>query len=94
MDTADILPTLLNMLGISYNPNYYMGTDVFSEYHENFVYFANDIFYDGNLFYDGSIMDMEQADYINEILATIKTKINLNNQMIISDYFYNKSNIK
>ena len=28
LDTADVLPTLLNMLDIKYNPNAYLGDDV------------------------------------------------------------------
>lgn len=90
MDTADILPTLLNMLGITYNPNYYIGTDVFSEAHENFVYFSSDTFYDGETLYDGSTIDSEKKEYVNEIIATIKTKRDLNNKIIISDYFKDK----
>lgn len=90
MDTADILPTLLNMLDIEYNPNYYSGTDVFSENHENFVYFSSDIFYDGEIFYDGTTIDKEKEEYINDVLSTIHTKIKLNNNFIISDYFRNK----
>ena len=90
MDTADILPTLLNMLGISYNPNYYMGTDVFSEEHEKFVYFSSDTFYDGKLYYDGYLVDDDDTEYINGIISTIKEKIDLNNKMIISNYFKEK----
>lgn len=90
MDTADILPTLLNMMDIEYNPNYYSGTDVFSEKHENFVYFSTDVFYDGKTIYDGTAIDPEKVDYVNEIVATIKTKIDLNNKFIISDYFKDK----
>lgn len=87
MDTADILPTLLNMLGITYNPNYYMGTDVFSENYENFVYFSSDAFYDGKNLYDGTKVDKEKSDYVNNIITKIRAKRDLNNKMIISDYF-------
>lgn len=87
MDTADILPTLLNMLGITYNPNYYVGTDVFSENHENFVYFSSDAFYDGKNLYDGTKVDKEKSDYVNNIITKIRAKGDLNNKMIISDYF-------
>lgn len=86
MDTADILPTLLNMLGISYNPNYYVGTDVFSSNHENYVYFANDSFYDGNIYYDGYNIS-ENNEYIGNMTTTIRQKIELNNKIILSDYF-------
>lgn len=87
MDTADILPTLLNMLGISYNPDYYIGTDVFSTNHENFVYFSNDTFYDGNTLYNGTVVDPTKLDYVNEIISNIKEKKDLNDKLIISDYF-------
>jgi len=90
MDTADILPTLLNMMGIKYNPNYYSGTDVFSENHENFVYFSSDVFYDGKTLYDGTNIETENIDYANKIIAKIKTKIDLNNKIIISNYFKDK----
>jgi len=90
MDTADILPTLLNMLGISYNPNYYIGTDVFSDTHENFIYFSNDTFYDGNLLYSGGSVDEKEVDYVNNIISTINEKIRLNDKMIISNYFNKK----
>lgn len=94
MDTADILPTLLNMMDIKYNPNYYSGTDVFSKEHENFVYFSNDIFYDGDLFYNGNKVAKEKEEYVNNIISTIKEKVDLNNKMIISDYFREKNNTK
>lgn len=90
MDTADILPTLLNMMDIEYNPNYYSGTDVFSKNHENFVYFSSDVFYDGKTLYDGTSINNDNIEYVNEIVATIKNKIDLNNKFILSDYFRNK----
>lgn len=90
MDTADILPTLLNMLGITYNPNYYIGTDVFSNYHEKFVYFSSDTFYDGVTLYDGTKVDTEKENYVNKIISKIKLKRDLNNKIIISDYFNEK----
>ena len=32
------------MLGIKYNPNNYMGDDVFSSYHDKFVWFSDGSF--------------------------------------------------
>lgn len=86
MDTADILPTLLYMLGIEYNPNYYIGTNVFSENHENFVYFSSDTFYDGKTLYDSNNRNLSNED-IDENIKTIRKKIDLNNKFIVSDYF-------
>lgn len=90
MDTADILPTLFNMMNIDYNPNYYSGTDVFSESHEDFVYFSNDIFYDGETLYDGTNIKDDKKEYANEVISKINRKIKLNNSFILSDYFKNK----
>ncbi|HOB26486.1 MAG TPA: LTA synthase family protein, partial [Bacilli bacterium] len=47
LDTADVLPTMLNMLGIKYNPNDYLGDDVFSSNHDNFVWFADGTYIEG-----------------------------------------------
>ena len=90
MDTADILPTLFNMLGISYHPSYYVGTDIFSENHENFVYFSNDVFYDGKTLYDSNAGVENATVDVDETMKKIKTKIKLNNNFIISDYFKDK----
>ena len=84
VDTADILPTLFNMFGINYNPNYYSGEDIFSKGRDNFVYFDTNVFYDGNIFYDGNGLS---NDYINETLIKIKNKININDKIINSNYF-------
>lgn len=88
MDTADIVPTLLNLWNISYNPNYYIGTDVFSEKHEKFIYFSDSIFYDGELYYDGKDKQTEENQkYIEKTLDKIKEKMNINDKIILGDYF-------
>ena len=86
MDTADILPTLLYMMGIDYNENYYIGTNVFSSNHDNFVYFSSDTFYDGKTLYDSNTKNINNVN-IDETIKTIRKKIDLNNKFIISDYF-------
>ena len=86
MDTADILPTLLYMMGIDYNEDYYIGTNVFSSNHDNFVYFSGDTFYDGKTLYDSNTKNINNAN-IDETIKTIRKKIDLNNKFIISDYF-------
>lgn len=86
MDTADILPTLLYMMGIDYNEDYYIGTNVFSSNHDKFVYFSSDTFYDGKTLYDSNTKNINNAN-IDETIKTIRKKIDLNNKFIISDYF-------
>lgn len=88
MDTADIVPTLLNLWNISYNPNYYVGEDVFSDIHDKFIYFSESIFYDGTLYYDGKgKYTEEEQEYIKDVLQKIKTNININNNLILGNYF-------
>lgn len=88
MDTSDILPTILNLFDINYEPKYYVGTDVFDSSHENYVYFSSEVFYDGTLYYDSKdkITD-ENKDYVNDTLNAINKKMWMNKNIIIGDYF-------
>ena len=88
VDTADIVPTLFNMFGIDYDPKIYMGTDVFSRYHENFVYFSDYSWYDGNIYSKNAI----SSDYVNEISNKVNQKISINEKIVSSNYYayYNK----
>lgn len=72
LDTADILPTLLNMLGIEYNPMNYIGEDVFSKYHDNFVWFS-----------DGSII----GEKSQENLAKANLNIIKNRNILLTNYY-------
>ena len=75
MDTADILPTLLNMLGIKYNPMNYIGEDVFGEYHDNFIWFS-----DGTVF---SNNDTNNKSY----LAKANLNIIKNRNILLTNYY-------
>ena len=77
LDTADILPTVFNLLGIDYNPNNYMGTDVFSENHDNFVWFS-----------DGQYIKGENCPLTNEAILT-KTNYNIakNRNILLTNYY-------
>lgn len=77
LDTADILPTLLNMLGIDYNPNNYLGDDVFSETHDDFVYFS-----DGTYIKSNSCVLSHEA-----ILTKVNYKIYKNKAILLTNYY-------
>lgn len=83
IDTADIPVTLFNMFGIKYNPKLYMGTDVFSSYHENFVYFADYSWFDGEYY---SIDGLEN-EYTKSISKIVNEKNTINGKIILSDYY-------
>lgn len=68
IDTQDILPTVFNLFGIKYN-NKYIGTDVFSNNHNDYVYFS-DKSYVGNT-KNISITNIENEQNINDLIVKI-----------------------
>ena len=77
LDTADILPTLLNMLGIAYDPNKYMGIDVFSDNADDFVWFS-----------DGSFIKSKDCTLTNEaILTKANYNIRKNKNILLTNYY-------
>ncbi|MDE5630766.1 MAG: LTA synthase family protein, partial [Bacilli bacterium] len=79
LDTADILPTVLNMLGIPYDPNKYMGTDVFSDNADDFVWFS-----------DGSFIKSKDCTLSDEAILT-KSNYNIkkNKDILLTNYYGN-----
>ena len=84
IDTADITPTLLNMFNINYDPRLYMGTDVFSESHENFVYFSDYSWYDGEIY--SKTID-EANEYTKKVSTIVNKKIDINRKIISSNFY-------
>ena len=77
LDTADILPTLLNMLDIKYDPKNYIGDDVFSTSHDNFVWFS-----------DGTFIKSASTDQSDEsILTKVNYNINKNRDILLTNYY-------
>ena len=54
-----------------------MGTDVFSDNHENFVYFSDYSWYDGEIY----SKDCEDTDYVKEVTSKVIKKIDINGKM-------------
>jgi len=77
LDTADILPTVLNMLGIAYNPNKYMGIDIFSDNADDFVWFS-----------DGSFIKSKNCSLSDEAILT-KSNYNIkkNKDILLTNYY-------
>ena len=52
----NILPTVLNLFGIDYNSNYYIGKDILSNDYSSLAFFADSSWYDGNAYVaDGKV---------------------------------------
>ena len=49
----NIMPTLLNLFGLEYHPNYYIGEDALNNNYHGIVFFSDYSWYDGNVYVDG-----------------------------------------
>lgn len=61
----NVLPTILNLFGIEYNQNYYIGKDALNPNYQGMVFFSDYSWYDGNVYVDGGIVTNNKE--INEI---------------------------
>lgn len=52
----NILPTLLNLFGLEYHPNYYIGADALNNNYQGYVFFSDYSWYDGKVYVDGGIV--------------------------------------
>ena len=60
----NILPTTLNLFGINYNPNNYIGTDALNPNYEGIVFFSDYSWYDGNVYVDnGEVINNKSISY-------------------------------
>ena len=50
LNDCDILPTILNLFGLEYDPNTYVGNDVFSKDHRNLMIMEDYSWYDGKTY--------------------------------------------
>ncbi len=88
MDTADILPTVANLFGLSkYDANNYLATDVFSPNHDPYVYFPNASWYDGTTYYKGNDDQGLNSTYIENISNEVIRKMKINDALLLGDYY-------
>ena len=52
----NVLPTILNLFGIDYNPVNYIGGDALDNNYQKIVFFSDYSWYDGNVYVDGGIV--------------------------------------
>ena len=82
--TMDILPTVANLFGLNWNPNYYVGSDALDNNTEGFVIFRDFSWYDGDVYYTSDNLENE---YINEVNKKINDIIKFSEYIIGSDYY-------
>lgn len=52
----NILPTILNLFGLEYHPNYYIEQDALDPDYDGHVFFSDYSWYDGNVYVDGGFV--------------------------------------
>ena len=93
----NILPTVLNLFGIEYNPNNYIGTDILSKDYKGIVFFSDYSWYDGNVYVsDGivtnnQIISQEQLEIKNDYVSYVARK---NDLALQYNYFKEKKTNK
>ncbi len=95
MNTSDLLPTMLNLLGVDSHYDY-IGHDAFDAGYEGFVPFSNGSWISGDIAYDSSgkkyisISGNRQAitaDFQEEMASAVQEFIRINNLILESDYY-------
>lgn len=91
----DLLPTLLNLFNMDYDPRYYLGTDIFSKQHVSRVVFAdgswqNELGYyhapNNKMNYVEGAKELSNAE-LKEINQEIKTRQKMSASAIKANYF-------
>lgn len=97
LNTSDLLPTMLNLLGVESEYDY-IGQDAFDESYEGFVPFSNGSWIYGDVAYDAStgklisISGQQQtvtAERQAEMAETVQEFIHINNLILETDYYLN-----
>lgn len=86
----DILPTVLNLFGIEYTEEYYIGNDIMDEDYQGYVFFSDYSWYDGNVYVENGVAvsgDNIDTDYVNEMNSLINRLVQQNDLTLKYDYF-------
>ena len=99
LNTSDLLPTVLNLLGIESSYEY-IGQDAFAEGYAGLVPFSNGSWIVGDTAYDSgkkqylSLSGTQQkitAEFQKEMANTVQEFITINNLLLESDYYQEKN---
>ena len=87
---VDILPTVLNLFGISYEEEHFLGKDILDPNYNGYVFFSDYSWYDGNVYVEngeaisGTVKD---ESYILQMNMYINELIKRNDLILKYDYF-------
>ena len=96
----DILPTVLNLFGIRYRDEHYIGNDIMDKKYPGYVFFSDYSWYDGTFYVENGEVSKRKkgkkpdANYIADMNAMINQIIQKNDLTLKYDYYrtLNESN--
>jgi phosphoglycerol transferase MdoB-like AlkP superfamily enzyme len=86
----DILPTVLNLFGVEYVEEYYIGQDILSDEYEGYAFFSDYSWYDGEHYVENGIVvqgEEIETSILNEKNTLINELIQKNDLTLKYDYF-------
>ena len=83
LNTADLLPTMLNLMGIE-NDLHYLGQDAFDPAYQGYVIFPDGIWITNGVVSTASTLSEEENAKMNKLAAEF---INISNLLLTSDYY-------
>ncbi|MBR1972946.1 MAG: LTA synthase family protein [Oscillospiraceae bacterium] len=95
LNTSDLLPTMLNLLGVESGYDY-IGRDAFDDSYDGFVPFSNGSWIYGDMAYDAktkschSVSGSQQlltADFQQEMAKQVQSFVRVNNLILETDYY-------
>lgn len=86
VNDVDLAPTIMNLFGIEYDPNLYIGTDLFSKNHKNLIMFSDYSWYDGNI-YSGNANVSNISSYYIDTSNYVFDKMSLSKMIVYNDYY-------
>ena len=90
----NILPTTLNLFGIKYNPNNYIGKDALDNNYDGIVFFSDYSWYDGNVYVEnGEVTNNKSISYDNlEAKNYYISNITKKNDLALKFNYFKKKN--
>lgn len=86
----DILPTVLNMFGLEYSEEYFIGRDIMTEAYKGYAFFIDRSWYDGNVYVENGevvIGEPPETEYIVEMEKLVNELILKNDLTLKYDHF-------
>ena len=88
----NILPTVANLLGLEYHPNYYLMEDALKDDYKGIVFFNDYSWYDGNVYVEnGKVTNNKKITEkeLNEKNNLVNKLVKINDAVLTTDYFKN-----